>query len=157
MGFIDSYKNLEKLCGDILNDDRRLSAYIDEMNNISSGSYYVKGWKSDLKRLKHYRWIRNQIVHEPDCTEQNMCESDDALWLDSFYFRILNQTDPLALYYKAMKSCVTTKSTKAYRKKSIVHINRRKTVNNKSSVKYIVIIACFVCILLIVGGVYILK
>ena len=29
MGFIESYKRLEKLCGDLLNDDRRVSAYID--------------------------------------------------------------------------------------------------------------------------------
>ena len=35
MGFIESYKHLEKLCGEVLNDDRRISAYIDEMiNNI---------------------------------------------------------------------------------------------------------------------------
>ena len=27
MGFIDSYKHLEKLCGEVLNDDRRVSAY----------------------------------------------------------------------------------------------------------------------------------
>lgn len=31
MGFIESYKHLEKLCGEVLNDDRRISAYIDEM------------------------------------------------------------------------------------------------------------------------------
>ena len=33
MGFIDSYKRLEKLCGEVLNDDRRISAYIEEMEN----------------------------------------------------------------------------------------------------------------------------
>ena len=31
MGFIDSYKHLGKMCGEVLNDDRRVSAYIDEM------------------------------------------------------------------------------------------------------------------------------
>lgn len=51
IGFIESYKQLEKLCGDILNDDRRVSAYIDEMMNTPDGSYLVKGWKYDLKRL----------------------------------------------------------------------------------------------------------
>ena len=80
MGFIESYKHLEKLCGEVLNDDRRISAYIDEMINTPRGSYLVKGWDDDLKQLKHYRWVRNQIAHEPDCTEQNMCEPCDTVW-----------------------------------------------------------------------------
>lgn len=102
MGFIDSYKRLEKLCGDLLNDDRRVSAYIDEMIRIQNGAYYVLGWESDLKQLKHLRWVRNRIVHDPGCTEENMCEPGDAQWLDSFYRRIMNRTDPLALYDRAV-------------------------------------------------------
>ena len=103
MGVIDSYKHLEKLCGEILNDDRRVSAYIDEMLNTPNGSYYVRTWESDLKNLKHYRWVRNQISHEPGCTEQNMCEPEDAVWLEEFYSRIMNGTDPLTLYRKATR------------------------------------------------------
>ena len=34
MGFIDSYKHLEKLCGEIYGEDGRVKAYIEE----SSGS-----------------------------------------------------------------------------------------------------------------------
>ena len=99
MGFVDSYKHLEKLCGDLLNDERRVSAYIDEMIQTQSGAHYVRGWNSDLKQLKHLRWARNRIVHDPGCTEENMCEPADTQWLDDFYDRIMNQTDPLALYY----------------------------------------------------------
>ena len=101
MGFIDSYKHLEKLCGGILNDERKVSAYIDEMINTPRGVCLVRGWNGALKKLKHYRWVRNQIVHEPGCAEENMCSPEDALWLDDFYSRIMNQSDPLALYYKA--------------------------------------------------------
>lgn len=104
MGFIDSYKHLEKLCGEIMNDNRRISAYIDEMLNTPGGPYYVGSWNEDLKKLKHYRWVRNQIYHEPGCTEENMCEPQDELWLDDFYSRIMDQTDPLALYRKATNS-----------------------------------------------------
>ena len=107
MGFIESYKHLEKICGQIMKDERRLSAYIEEMTKNSKGAFYVNGWNEDLRRLKHYRWVRNQISHEPGCTEENMCEPDDAVWLDDFYARILNQCDPLALYYQAMKSHTT--------------------------------------------------
>ena len=103
MGFIDSYKRLEKLCGEVMNDEKRLSAYIDEMKKTPNGYKLVAGWEDDLEQLKHYRWIRNQIAHELDCREENMCEPNDALWLDHFYSRIMNQTDPLALYAKAIK------------------------------------------------------
>ena len=51
MGFIESYKHLEKLCGEVLNDDRRISAYIDEMINTPRGSYLVRGW--DGSRSSH--------------------------------------------------------------------------------------------------------
>ncbi len=110
MGFIDSYKELEKICGDLLNDERRVSAYIDEMINTPRGSYYVVDWNEDLKKLKHYRWIRNKIVHDPDCNEQNMCTPEDKLWIDTFRSRIINQTDPLSLYEKTIYSHhITTK------------------------------------------------
>ena len=104
MGFMDSYKRLEKLCGVILSDDRRVSAYIDEMERMPYAAYRVPGWNDDLKLLKQYRWIRNQIVHDPNCSEENMCDPEDALWLDDFHSRIMNQTDPLALYRKATQS-----------------------------------------------------
>ena len=75
MGFIESYKHLEKLCGEVLNDDRRISAYIDEMINTPRGSYLVKGWDDDLKQLKHYRWVRtkshmNLIAPSEICANQ---------------------------------------------------------------------------------------
>ena len=103
MGFIESYKHLEKLCGDMLQTQHGISAYIDDMGNTPNGCYWVKGWDEDLNRLKHYRWIRNQISHEPNCTEENMCEYGDAQWIDDFYDRIMNQSDPLAMYRKATK------------------------------------------------------
>ena len=37
MGFMDSYKRLEKLCGDMLEDERRISAYIDKMYENDKG------------------------------------------------------------------------------------------------------------------------
>ena len=110
MSFIDSYKHLEKLCGEILNDDRRLSAYIDEMINTPNGNHYVRNWDDDLKTLKHYRWVRNQISHEPGCNESNMCDPEDELWLNHFYSRIMNQTDPLSMYRKARSATNNSRS-----------------------------------------------
>lgn len=87
---------------------------IDEMLNNSLGSYYVSGWDEDLKRLKHYRWVRNQIVHDPVCTEENMCEFGDAEWLEQFRSRIMSSTDPLTLYRKAKNSQPKPKSNDTY-------------------------------------------
>lgn len=113
MGFIESYKHLDKLCGEILNDDRRVSAYIDEMRDTPRGYNLVPGWEEDLKKLKHYRWVRNQIAHEPDCTESNMCAPEDTEWLENFYARIMNRRDPLALYREATKPRPTPKVKQA--------------------------------------------
>lgn len=100
MSFIDSYKRLEKICSELYGDTHGLSIYIDEMIDKLDGSYYVSGWNKDLKQLKHYRWVRNKIVHEPGCTEENMCTPSDIQWLDNFYSRIISTNDPLALYDK---------------------------------------------------------
>lgn len=104
MGFMESYKHLDKLCGEILGDNRKLSAYIDEMINLPRGPYLVAGWDDDIKQLKYYRWVRNQIAHDPNCDESNMCNPDDVEWLEDFYLRIMDQTDPLALYAQAVKT-----------------------------------------------------
>ena len=110
MNFIDSYKRLEKLCSEIYNDNHGVSSYIDEMINTPVGARYVPGWDDDLKQLKHYRWVRNQIVHDPGCTEENMCEHGDAHWLDNFRSRIMSANDPLALYRKARNPQPTHKT-----------------------------------------------
>lgn len=133
MGFIESYKHLEKLCGEVLNDDRRISAYIDEMINTPRGSYLVKGWDDDLKQLKHYRWVRNQIAHEPDCTEQNMCEPCDTVWLDDFYSHIMNQIDPLALYSKATKPRHAQKPVQAHKPESHTYTYSQPISNHRKS------------------------
>ncbi len=95
-------------------DTHGLSTYIDEMTVKSSGSYYLPGWNEDLKQLKHYRWVRNQIVHKPGCTEENMCEPGDVQWLDNFYSRIMSTNDLLALYRKARSLHASQKPKQTY-------------------------------------------
>lgn len=133
MGFIESYKQLEKICGELLNDERRLSAYIDAMINTRDGSYLVEGWDEDLKQLKRYRWIRNHIVHEPGCSEDNMCKPYDTMWLDNFYFRIMSQDDPLALYRKATTTPHVKKTTHPHtsKPKTCTHAQQNKSKHRK--------------------------
>lgn len=141
MSFIESYKHLEKLCGEILDDERCISAYIDEMENTDNGSWVVDGWNYDLKQLKHYRWIRNKIVHEPNCTEQNMCDSDDIAWIELFHSRIMNQSAPLALYLKATKSDPTPHNAKPSKS--------NHTLNNAKPSKFFLILSGFLAMLFV--------
>ena len=149
MEFMNAYKHLEKLCGDLLNDERRISAYIDEMAKISDGTSKVYNWDNDLKKLKHYRWIRNQIVHEPDCQEENMYHPDDVAWLNNFYSRIMNQTDPLALYLKSSKVNPLTKTQKesnySPQRKKIHH----KTKRSANFTLFFIILIVLIFVLLI--------
>lgn len=95
---MDSYKHLDEICREMFNANRGVSAYIDEMISLSDGELYVPSWEEDLKNLKYCRFVRNRIVHDVACTEENMSSSEEVEWLENFYTRIMNQTDPLSLY-----------------------------------------------------------
>ena len=84
MSYIDSYKHLEKLCNEIYDNNKGISSYIDEMKSIQNGRFYVKDWNDDLEKLRSYKHIRNQIVHEPGFSELNMCNPEDEIWLNNF-------------------------------------------------------------------------
>ena len=100
MGFQEAYKRLEKLCGEITGDTQRgVTAYIEEMGTTPGGRAVV-GWDEDLRMLKHCRWARNRISHEPGCTEENTCEPGDTAWVKQFRKRIMTEDDPLARYRK---------------------------------------------------------
>lgn len=98
MEFMDAYKELEKLCSEIYQENHGVSSYIDDMKEKSDGDNFILGWRNDLKQLKHYRWVRNKIVHEPGCTQENMCLPEDELWIRNFCSRIRKGDDPLARY-----------------------------------------------------------
>ena len=85
MEFMNAYKRLEKLCSDMYGTVHGISAYIDDMVNCPHGARIVPDWAHDLKQLKHYRWVRNQIVHEPDCTEEELCTPADTRLAGCFY------------------------------------------------------------------------
>lgn len=112
---MNSYKHLEKLCGEIMRDERRVSAYIDEMTCTPFGPSLVAGWNNDLKKLKHYRHIRNLIAHEPDCSEDSLCVPSDAVWIENFCTRILNSSDPLCIGRAAQSSGETYPAAAGFR------------------------------------------
>ena len=62
----------------MFNDKHGISIYIDKLSKIDNKNI-------DLKKLKHCRYLRNKIVHEPNCTEENMCKPEDVKFLNDFY------------------------------------------------------------------------
>ena len=149
MGFMDSYKHLEKLCGDMLKDERRLSAYIDEMYENTEGWDLVDGWERDLKKLKNYRRVRNKLVHEPDAYEEELCDAEDIEWLDDFYYRIIDRKDPLSRYYEIVRSRNSIRYTPENRMDSVYY-----SKNSSSSSKYWGIVIILLFVLIVLGLIY---
>ena len=99
--FQEAYKGLDKLCRECLSGYDGVSGYIRLMESEWYGEQYVSTWNSDLKKLKHVRWVRNQLSHEVGKLESNICSQFDLEFVDDFYERIMNTTDPLAMLRKA--------------------------------------------------------
>ena len=62
--FFESYKRLDRLCGDILNCKNGISEYIQQMEQTEQSGFKVANWTEDYKMLKHVRLVRNQIAHD---------------------------------------------------------------------------------------------
>lgn len=93
--FLESFKHLDRLCGDMFSCQNGVSEYISQMEQAPfSAKISIPNWASDYQLLKHLRWINNRIKHDntdSDCTEADL---DD---LDDFYHLIMDRKDPLAL------------------------------------------------------------
>ena len=98
--FLDLYKKVDKFIKDAYSDNEGVSSYIRmmETNNIR-GARYVYSWQVDYERLKHMRWLRNQLAHEVDY-DSDICEESDYDWLSEFYDRLFSAEDPLACLKK---------------------------------------------------------
>lgn len=62
-----------------------------------------------------------------------MCEPSDTVWLDDFYSRIMNQTDPLALYSKATKPRPAQKPVQSHKPESSTYTYSQPTSNHRKS------------------------
>ena len=80
-----------------------VTGYLEDMDRKSGAGLQVTGWWDDYRQLKYYRHIRNQIAHENNATEEGLCSEDDSAWIEAFHHRILDRTDPLALYCAARR------------------------------------------------------
>ena len=103
--FFEEYKHLDKLCGELYQDQHGISHYIDDMKNVSgNNSRYIPGWKEDLEKLIRLRHIRNYLAHTEGAFNEEICTQKDIEWSQEFHRHILNQSDPLAMLYRYSKA-----------------------------------------------------
>ena len=98
--FFEEYKRLDKLCSDMYATHNGVSAYLTDMEEQAQrGLSRVPDWNADYKKLKHVRWVRNQIAHEAGAGA--VSEAADLAFVRSFHRRILAGKDPLSRARKA--------------------------------------------------------
>lgn len=102
--FLKSYIVLDSLLKDMYQSKNGVSDYINDMAEIENGSAFIYDWDSSLKQLKRLRHIRNRLCHETGSFGENLCSESDISWLNNFRESLINQTDPLSLYEKHLKT-----------------------------------------------------
>lgn len=113
--FFDEFKSVDNICADMLGIRPGVTEYINQMEKYDlRGRSVVPRWKEKYDKLKHLRWLRNQIAHGSGETET---EETDLIELKRFHELLLTQNDPLALVLKSMRdnSQKTKQKQEAYR------------------------------------------
>ncbi len=127
MSFMSSYKSLDNLCRSFSDYPDGISSYIKLMESTCVVARSRKDWQTDYEILKRYRHLRNRIVHENGVFEENVTSLHDEEWLEGFSRRILEQTDPLAVYFKSERESAQA-SIKAVKQKSLSCALNKRTI-----------------------------
>ena len=109
--FYEAYKQLDLLCKQALESNYGVSEYIKQMDDTSCRDLQnVQFWIEDLKQLKRMYRIHTELSQRPGSFDDTLCTQEDIDWLNDFYIRLLNQTDPFSLLVKK-ESCVAEKGS----------------------------------------------
>ena len=93
--FLDAFKEIESLCNDAFSCQSGVTEYIEEMKKADAVTRMaVPSWESDLRMLKHLRYVRNKIAHDSDASG---CTAADLRNAKDFFARLVNGEDPIAL------------------------------------------------------------
>ena len=106
MDYIDSYKRLDQLCRDMFRSKDGVTEYINQMDRVISRINSKRNWRNFYSRLKYQRRLRNNLVHNTDCSE---CTEEDIDEIEYFFELILKQEDPLA--YIRRQQALTKKAS----------------------------------------------
>ena len=94
--FLNQFKLLEKLCNEMYKDVHGVSLYIEECEYVAS---LLPGdqpqFAQFIHRLRHCRYIRNQLSHEITSDTVQISSPSDIEFLQNLYHMLAKQTDPL--------------------------------------------------------------
>ena len=99
--FLEEYKRLDHLCGDLFGCPFGVTAYLNQMKRDTFIGHRVPNWDADYRMLKRFRHLRTQLAHEEGTFETLDISQRDIADIRAFHKRILSQTDPLALLKKS--------------------------------------------------------
>ena len=97
LDYLDSYKRLDQLCRDMFRSKDGVTEYINQMDRVISRINSKQDWRNFYSRLKYQRRLRNDLVHNTECSE---CTEEDIDEIEYFFDLILKQEDPLACIRK---------------------------------------------------------
>ena len=146
--FFDEYTKLDELCRQMFNSSKGITQYIESMESTSPAkARNIPDWESDLKMLKQYRHIRNNLAHTPGEFHRDICVQYDITWIQFFYDRIVKRKDPLALLFKqsnihktVKKPVVITKKKRRSKKKSMFIEDMRSLLLIVAAIVVIIVI-----------------
>ena len=143
MDYIDSYKRLDQLCRDMFRTKDGVTEYINQMDRVISIINSKQVWRNFYSRLKYQRRLRNNLVHNTDCSE---CTEEDIDEIEYFFELILKQEDPLACIRK-QQTLTRHASIQTSDSSSI----RREYHSKKSGiVEFLIYIIVFIAIILLI-------
>ena len=97
LDYLESYKRLDQLCRDMFRSKDGVTEYINQMDRVISRINSKQDWRNFYSRLKYQRRLRNDLVHNTECSE---CTEEDIDEIEYFFDLILKQEDPLACIRK---------------------------------------------------------
>ena len=143
LDYLESYKRLDQLCRDMFRTKDGVTEYINQMDRVISKINSKQDWRNFYSRLKYQRRLRNDLVHNTECSD---CTEEDIDEIEYFFDLILKQEDPLACIRK-QQTLTRHASIQTSDSSSI----RREYHSKKSGiVEFLIYIIVFIAIIVLV-------
>ena len=143
LDYLESYKRLDQLCRDMFRTKDGVTEYINQMDRVISRINSKPDWRNFYSRLKYQRRLRNDLVHNTECSD---CTEEDIDEIEYFFDLILKQEDPLACIRK-QQTLTRHASIQTSDSSSI----RREYYSKKSGiVEFLIYIIVFIAIIVLI-------
>lgn len=143
LDYLKSYKRLDQLCRDMFRTKDGVTEYINQMDRVISRINSKQDWRNFYSRLKYQRRLRNNLVHNTECSD---CTEEDIDEIEYFFDLILKQEDPLACI-RRQQTLTRHASIQTSDSSSI----RREYYSKKSGIiEFLIYIIVFIAIIVLI-------